>query len=128
MKKIAIDLTWVRHGKVGGTESSVTNLLKGLEQLHDEEAEFYLITAKDNTELFQEYITRGYFKSLVGNTIADDQKKRVLWQNFGLCRLLRKNGIYDCIEPIYLMPFMRSFMIFRQCIILSIFRNFVFPL
>lgn len=105
MKKIAIDLTWVRHGKVGGTESSVTNLLKGLEQLHDEESEFYLITAKDNKELFQEYIIRGYFKSLVGNTIADDQKKRVLWQNFGLCRLLRKNGIYDCIEPIYLMPF-----------------------
>lgn len=105
MKKIAIDLTWVRHGKVGGTESSVTNLLRGLEQLHDEDCEFYLITAKDNTELFGDYIARGYFRSIIGNTISASQRKRVLWQNFGLCRLLGKNGIYDCIEPIYLMPF-----------------------
>ena len=56
MKKIAIDLTWVRHGKVGGTESSVTNLLKGLEQLHDEESEFYLSTRR---------ITRSFFKNIL---------------------------------------------------------------
>ena len=33
MKKVAIDLTWVRHGKVGGTESSIFNLLHGLMEI-----------------------------------------------------------------------------------------------
>lgn len=105
MKKVAIDLTWVRHGKVGGTESSVTNLLSGFEEINAKDIIFYLITAKDNSDVFQEYLDRGYFKGIVANTVSVDQKKRVLWQNFKLCQMLKAKGIYDCLEPIYSMPF-----------------------
>lgn len=105
MKKVAIDLTWVRHGKVGGTESSVTNLLSGFEELHNNEIAFYLVTAKDNTDVFQGYLNRGYLKGIVANTVSADQKKRVIWQNFKLCKMLKAKEIYDCLEPIYSMPF-----------------------
>lgn len=39
MKKVAIDLTWVRHKKVGGTESCVRNLLDGLSRVRKNEAD-----------------------------------------------------------------------------------------
>lgn len=105
MKKVAIDLTWVRHGKVGGTESSVTNLLSGFEELHSNDIEFYLITARDNTDVFKVFLDGDYYKSIVADTVSASQKKRVFWQNFSLCKMLRTNGIHDCLEPIYCMPF-----------------------
>ena len=104
MSKIAIDLTWVRHGKVGGTESSICNLLHGLEKIHCTKVEFYLVVARDNVSLFH-FGDTGYFHVLVADTCCADQKKRVLWQNIKLCRFLRQNGIDQCFEPIYGMPF-----------------------
>ncbi|WP_022760451.1 glycosyltransferase family 4 protein [Butyrivibrio sp. AD3002] len=105
MKKLAIDFTWLRHGKVGGTESSITNLLNGLRQLQSEEAEIYLVTAIDNHDFIRNKFGADYFKYLKANTICSSQRKRVLWQNFGLCKLLKENGITRCLEPIYNMPF-----------------------
>ena len=104
MNRIAIDLTWVRHGKVGGTESSIINLLNGLKEANDNKMEFYLIVAKDNASLFQSYNNMESFYVLIANTHSSNQLKRVLWQNLNLCRLLWKNGIDKCLEPIYSMP------------------------
>ena len=54
MEKTAIDLLWLRPGKVGGTESYIRNLLDGLSRL-EEEFEFTLLVSKDNAETFQKY-------------------------------------------------------------------------
>lgn len=105
MNKVAIDLTWVRHGKVGGTESSITNLLDGFEMIHCDKVDFYLIVAKDNISVFRPYIDRGYYHHLIANTISMDQMKRVFWQNTRLCKLLSENEISNCLEPTYCMPF-----------------------
>lgn len=105
MSKIAIDLTWLRHGKVGGTEASIFNLLHGLEKIHCTEVKFYLVVARDNVPLFQSFGDIGSFHVLVADTCCADQKKRVFWQNIKLCRFLRQNGIDQCFEPIYGMPF-----------------------
>lgn len=105
MRKIAIDLTWVRHGQVGGTESSILNLLSGLMKVRCAEVEFYLITSRDNAQLFQSFGSTNHFHVLVANTCCVDQRKRVFWQNTKLCHLLRQNGIDQCLEPTYSMPF-----------------------
>ncbi len=103
-RKVAIDLTWLRHGKVGGTESSIINLLNGLEAIEHKETEFYLITAVDNRSQFEGYFSRGSFLEIPSSTVSDCQIKRVLWQNLKLCRELKKYNITDCIEPIYSIP------------------------
>ena len=105
MKKVAIDLTWVRHGKVGGTESSIFNLLHGLMEISCAGVEFYLIAARDNAQLFQSFWSMKHFHVLVADTCCADQRRRVFWQNTKLCHLLRQNGIDQCLEPTYSMPF-----------------------
>lgn len=105
MSKIAIDLTWVRHGKMGGTESSILNLLHGLKEICCADVELYLIVARDNARLFQSFENTNNFYVLVADTCCSNQKKRVFWQNTGLCSLLRRNGIDNCLEPTYSMPF-----------------------
>ena len=52
MDNIAIDLLWLRPGKVGGTESYIRNLLDGLGEL-EEEFDFTLLVSKDNAETFR---------------------------------------------------------------------------
>lgn len=104
-KRIAIDLTWVRHQKLGGTESSVRNLLDGLLEVDVGEIEFILILSRDNAYSFEKYRNYGCFKLLICNIKSGSQVKRVLWQNVNLGRVLRKNNINICLEPIYSMPF-----------------------
>ena len=107
MERIAIDLTWIRHGKVGGTESSTINLLAGIEENNYIEYEFYLIVAKDNYEHLRGTYEEGIYKYIIVNTSSANQIKRVLWQNICLCRVLKKHKITKCIEPIYSIPFTR---------------------
>jgi len=52
-EKIAIDLTWVRVGKVGGTESYVRNLLTGMGELGRENFTALLLLAADNFSSFK---------------------------------------------------------------------------
>lgn len=104
MKKIAIDLTWVRHNKVGGTESCVRNLLKGFNEANFPDIEIYLLLARDNFETFKMY-NASCFKHIVCKVNASNQIKRVAWQNIKLGNMLRNYGIKYLIEPIYGMPF-----------------------
>ena len=46
-ENIAIDLLWLRPGKVGGTESFIRNLLDGFLQL-DRKFRFTLLVSEDN--------------------------------------------------------------------------------
>lgn len=104
MEKVAIDLTWVRHNKVGGTESCVRNLLDGLAQTEHKSISFVLLLAKDNADSFEKY--KNHFERIVCNTISANQRKRVFWQNFKMGRTLRKSGIKACIEPVYGKPYL----------------------
>lgn len=54
MDNIAIDLLWLRPGKVGGTEFYIRNLLDGFVQL-DRPFRFTLLVSKDNRETFEHY-------------------------------------------------------------------------
>lgn len=108
MLKVAIDLTWVRHGIVGGTEVYAKNMIDGFVKVNDPEILFFLLTAKDNKYLYEEYVGMQRYEVVVCNCLSADPKNRLLWQNIKLQKTLKYLDINICIEPIYLMPFFRD--------------------
>lgn len=64
---IAIDLLWLRPGKVGGTESYIRNLLAGMSKLK-EDFHFVLICSKDNSDTFDELVSDKRIERIVATT------------------------------------------------------------
>ncbi len=108
MIKVAIDLTWVRHGIVGGTEVYAKNMIDGFVNVDDHEIEYCLLTAKDNHYLYEEYIGKKNFTIEICNCLSADPKNRLLWQNIALQKKAKSVGAYIVIEPMYLMPFIHD--------------------
>ncbi|WP_026520191.1 glycosyltransferase family 4 protein [Butyrivibrio sp. FCS006] len=104
MKKIAIDLTWVRHNQVGGTESYIRNILKGINVLNPSDIKIVLIMSASNADTFDAY-NADCFEKLVYEVDSSVQLKRVIWQNIKLGRILKQNHIDTLFEPIYSIPF-----------------------
>lgn len=107
MDNIAIDLLWLRPGKVGGTESYIRNLLDGFREL-EEEFDFTLLVSKDNADTFRKYEEDKRFHLLVANIKSENIGKRIIWQNLFQNRLLRKNGFRKCFEPVYCKPWLNG--------------------
>lgn len=107
MEKIAIDLLWLRPGKVGGTESYIRNLLDGLVKLEDDFA-FILLVSKDNVATFTKYEKDKRFHLLIAEINSADIAKRIIWQNIFQNKLLKKNGITRCFEPVYCKPWLNG--------------------
>lgn len=107
MEKTAIDLLWLRPGKVGGTESFIRNLLDGMGRL-EEAFEFTLLVSEDNAETFQHYAKDARFHILQAPIASAGIAKRILWQNFAQNRFLRKHGFHRCFEPVYCKPWLNG--------------------
>ena len=107
MEKIAIDLLWIRPGKVGGTESFIRNLLDGFMKL-DEDFDFTLLVSLDNADTFRKYEKDKRYHLLVANIKSANIAKRIIWQNLFQNRLLRKNGFKKCFEPVYCKPWLNG--------------------
>lgn len=109
MKKIkfALDVTWVRHKIVGGTESFVNNLIKGFSDT-EEQFELIIIAAKDNVHLFTQYCKDQRIKCLCAPVESKFVAKRIIWQNFKLSSFLLNAGITICLEPVYAKPILAS--------------------
>lgn len=103
MEKIAIDLLWLRPGKVGGTESYIRNLLDGLAKL-EEPFDFTLLVSQDNADTFRQYEKDKRFRLLTANIRSENIGKRIIWQNLFQNRLLRRHGFRKCLEPVYCKP------------------------
>lgn len=100
---VAIDLLWLRPGKVGGTEFYIRNLLAGMCKL-DEDFNFVLICSKDNAESFDGLLSDGRIKRIVADVFSANIGKRIIWQNLHQNALLRRNGIRHCFTPVYCRP------------------------
>lgn len=107
MENIAIDLLWLRPGKVGGTESYIRNLLDGFSRLPDDFL-FTLLVSKDNAETFRKYETDSRYRLLVANINSACILKRILWQNICQNHFLKKNGLRKCFEPVYCKPWLNG--------------------
>lgn len=101
--KIAIDLLWLRPGKVGGTEFFIRNLLDGFCKL-DEKFSFVLLVSKDNADTFAHYVSDQRFSLLQVDIESAQIAKRIVWQNIHQNRFLRRHGIKHCFEPVYCKP------------------------
>ena len=100
---IAIDLLWLRPGKVGGTESYIRNLLAGMSKLK-EDFHFVLICSKDNSDTFDELVSDKRIERIVATTNSANIGKRIIWQNLHQNTLLRRNGLKYCFTPVYCRP------------------------
>ena len=103
--KIAIDLLWVRHNKVGGIESHARNLLDGFLELKDD-FEVILLVSKDNGDTFEEYCRDSRFTLHKCPIESANVGKRIVWQNLFLGKMLRRLGADVCFEPYYCKPFL----------------------
>lgn len=107
MEKIAIDLLWVRPGKVGGTESYIRNLLDGFMDLEDD-FDFTLLVSRDNAYSFKKYEEDKRYQLLVANINSEGITERIIWQNLHQNRFLRKHGFRKCFEPVYCKPWLNG--------------------
>lgn len=101
--KIAIDLLWVKPQKSGGIEAYIRNLLDGLLSL-DSNDKYILLVARDNELTFNKYIEDCRFQKIICNVNSSNIKKRILWQNLRLEKILLKNKIDVFFEPVYSKP------------------------
>lgn len=107
MLRFAIDVTWVRHKIVGGTESFVNNLISGFLDI-DEEYSMVIIAAEDNVELFRQYESDSRIELCTTSAISASVIKRVLWQNFKMSKYLLDKELTLCLEPVYCKPILSS--------------------
>lgn len=101
--KFAVDLLWVRPNQVGGIESYIRNLLTGIMGL-SEKFNVVLILSKDNADSFHHYLVDSRFAAIKCPIESKNIKKRIIWQNLHLSKILRKIDIDVCFEPVYSKP------------------------
>lgn len=97
--KIGIDALYIRPGKVGGTESYLRNLLKGLEMV-DDTNEYYIFTSGTNSSTFK--FVKTNFHKIVCKVNGENRLSRVLYTSFVLPSLARKNKIDIMFFPTYI--------------------------
>lgn len=106
-EEIAVDLLWLRPGKVGGTEFFIRNLLDGFCKL-DEKFSFVLLVSNDNADSFVHYVEDERFSLLQADVESAQIAKRIIWQNLHQNRFLHKHGIKRCFEPVYCKPWLNG--------------------
>ncbi|MFU0784639.1 MAG: Glycos-transf-1 domain-containing protein [Thermoanaerobacterium thermosaccharolyticum] len=102
---IGIDLLYVKHGKVGGIESYIRNLMNGLIKYSPNNFNYYLFTSKDNTEYFNDYYKNNHFYNIVCNVESKNVSKRLIWESCFLDFKAKKNNIDLMFIPVYNKPF-----------------------
>lgn len=103
IEQIAIDLLWLRPGKVGGTESFLRNLLDGFMALEDSFS-FKLLVSKDNSQSFDKYLKDERFSMLEAPIYSSNIAGRIIWQNIFESAFLKRYHIKKCFVPVYCKP------------------------
>ncbi len=107
MDKLAVDLLWLRPGKVGGTEFFTRNLLDGFTEL-DQSFKLVLICSEDNADSFKKYAEDSRFEILTAPIANSNISKRIVWQNLHLNSFLKKNRLQYCFSPVYDRPVLKD--------------------
>lgn len=99
---IGIDLLWVRAGKVGGTESYIKNLLRGL-HLVDKNNDYYLFVSQNNMGLF-EFINAPNFHKVICRINNNHRWLRILYVNSLFMLQIKKFELDIMFFPTYMRP------------------------
>ena len=105
--KIAIDMTWLKPKKSGGVESYIRNLFDGFKKIKNDNT-YYLMTAKDNENEFDDYFKDPRFIQIKCNTKANDVKSHLIWQTLKQYKMLKGYDVDLVFFPVYEMPLYKS--------------------
>lgn len=113
MRKIGVDLLWVRPTKDGsiangGTYSYIKNILDGLSTVDVGNKVFYLYVSRDNQRFFEEYHGNNKFVIKVCNTNSISQWRRIMWENLHINRLTEEDNLDVWFVPVFSRPIMLS--------------------
>lgn len=111
--RIAIDLVWLKPKKMGGVESFVVNLLKGLSKLYERDdsvvsdVEFVLILAQNNASYLDNLLNGSncFQKYIAHHVNSLKVVKRIMWENLFLDRLVEMLNVDVVYVPVYSKPF-----------------------
>lgn len=101
--RIAIDLLWVKHKKVGGIESYVRNLLDGFLSL-SEDFFFVLLVSRDNRDTFIEYAKDKRIEIEECPVTSTKLLPTVIWENMKMDKLVTSLSVDFCFVPYYRCP------------------------
>lgn len=101
--RIAIELLWVKHQKVGGIESYVRNLLDGFLTLSDDFL-FILLVSQDNRDSFLEYSKDKRIVIQECPVVSTKLLPTVIWENLKLDRMVTSLSVDFCFVPYYRCP------------------------
>lgn len=99
--RIGIDALYIRPGKVGGTESYLRNLLKGLEFI-DDRNEYYIFLTESNYQTFS--FTKENFRKINCPITGDKKLSRVFYVNIALPKLINNLKLDIMFFPTYIRP------------------------
>lgn len=97
--RIGIDALFIRPGKVGGTESYLRNLLKGLESI-DTTNEYFIFTSKSNADTF--HFTKKNFTKVQCDIDGLNRFKRVIYTSLELPKIIKKLNLNIVFFPTYI--------------------------
>lgn len=97
--KIGIDVLFLRPGKVGGTESYIKNLIKGLSLLENNNHYYYIFASKNILDIFN--INNRNFEIVNCNINNSFRLRRLVYQNLFLPKLIREKKIDLMFFPTY---------------------------
>ena len=103
--KFAIDVSWLRPGKIGGIESYVRNLLDGFLQSDRDGIEIVLVVGKDNKNTFEKYDKD--FDVVVCPHNSVNNYRMLLWTGLFLDRFVSTLDVNFCFVPSPRMPWFR---------------------
>lgn len=101
--KIAIDLLWIKHKKMGGLESYVMNLLEGFRATKDDNS-YHLIVSTENQHVFQCFTVDKRFTLTVCKVSSSKLFQTVFWEFLHLDNIITKLRVDLCFVPYYRMP------------------------
>ncbi|SDC80036.1 glycosyltransferase family 4 protein [Geotoga petraea] len=109
MKKIGIDLLWVKVGKNGGAESYIRNILDGLNNYADEKMfNFILFLTEDNYKSFEKYFKKEIFKKVILPIKSERVFSRIIKENILLDKYAKKEKIDLMFVPVYSKPLIKN--------------------
>lgn len=103
--RIAIDLLWVRVGKVGGTEAYTRSILDSIIQ-YDQDNDYVLLVSEDNEYSFRSLADSGNIEIKTCKVKSARAWKRIIWENIFLHKVLKDLKLDLIFIPIYFKPFL----------------------
>lgn len=104
--RIAIDLVWIKHNKMGGLESYARNLLDAFCK-SSFDFKFILLLSQDNYRSFLMYANDKRIELVKCQVQSGSLFKTVIWENLNLDKLVSECSVDFCFVPYYRQPIMR---------------------